>query len=327
MLISVALPPSRRIDDYARVIAAAGADRLWLYDSPSVYGDVWVALARVAQATTIPLGTAVAVPSLRHPMVTASAIASIEELAPGRLTVTLGTGYTARRAMGQRPVKWADFAEMFTQIKGLLAGETVQIDGRPVEMLHGDEWAPPRPIRTPLWAAPSGPKGYRTAAELGVEGVILVGVPEPEYRTWPAAALMVNGTVLEPGEDHTSARVAAAAGPWFAAIYHGAYDVNPQLLEHIPGGPQWRDTIHQLAPPERRHLAIHRGHLTQAGPADQAGIAAAGPALLSAGWTGPPASIKPRIEEARQGGITEIIYAPSGPDVTREVQAFLSAAR
>jgi 5,10-methylenetetrahydromethanopterin reductase len=82
-----------------------------------------------------------------------------------------------------------------------------------------------------------------------------------------------------------------------------------------------------LAPDDSRHLAIHRGHLTELGPADLAGIAAAGPALLQSGWTGPASSIISRIEQARQGGITEIIYAPTGPDVTREVRAFMDAAR
>jgi 5,10-methylenetetrahydromethanopterin reductase len=327
VLISVVLPPSRRIIDYANVIQDAGAHRLWLYDSPAVYGDVWIALARVAEATSLPLGTAVAVPSLRHPMVTAAAIASIEELAPGRLTVAMGTGYTARRAMGRKPITWANFATIFTQIRQLLAGSVVEIDGRPVQMLHGGQHAPPRPINTPLWVAPSGPLGYRMARELGADGVVLIGVPEPQHRQWPAAALMINGTVLQPGEDHTSTRVIESAGPWFAAMYHGAWEMNPDLLDHLPGGPQWRDTMLDLAPDKSRHLAIHRGHLTELGPADLAGITAAGPALLQSGWTGPASSINSQIEQAHQGGITEIIYAPTGPDITREVRAFMDAAR
>jgi 5,10-methylenetetrahydromethanopterin reductase len=165
------------------------------------------------------------------------------------------------------------------------------------------------------------------ARELGADGVVLVGIPEPQHRQWPAAALMVNGTVLEPGEDHDSTRVIESAGPWFAAMYHGAWDMNPDLLDHLPGGPQWRETMIGLAPDESRHLAVHRGHLTELGPADLAGITAAGPALLQSGWTGPASSIKCRIEQARQGGINEIIYAPTGPDITREVLAFLDAVR
>jgi 5,10-methylenetetrahydromethanopterin reductase len=80
-------------------------------------------------------------------------------------------------------------------------------------------------------------------------------------------------------------------------------------------------------PRERRHLAIHRGHLTELGAADLAGIAAAGPALLQFGWIGPTSLINSRIEQAHQRGITEIIYAPTGPDIAREVSAFMDAAR
>ena len=101
MRISCGLPPSRSIVDHARRAEALGYERLWAYDSPALYGDVWIALARVAEATQrIGLGTAVLVPNLRHVLATASAIASIEELAPGRLVCAFGTGFTARRALG-----------------------------------------------------------------------------------------------------------------------------------------------------------------------------------------------------------------------------------
>ena len=83
---SVALPPSKEVTAYARAAAELGYARVWVFDSPSLYGDVWVALARIAEAVPgIGLATGVAVPSLRHPMVTASAIATIEDLSPGEV--------------------------------------------------------------------------------------------------------------------------------------------------------------------------------------------------------------------------------------------------
>ena len=84
--LSCGFPPSIDLPTYARLAESLGYERVWAYDSPALYGDVWVALARVAEATDrIGVATGVAVPSLRHPVVTASAIATIEELAPGRL--------------------------------------------------------------------------------------------------------------------------------------------------------------------------------------------------------------------------------------------------
>jgi 5,10-methylenetetrahydromethanopterin reductase len=327
VLISVALPPGRRIVEYAQAAEQAGAHRIWLYDSPAVYSDIWVALARLAEHTSLRLGTSVMVPSLRNPMVTAAAIATIEDLAPGRLTVAMGTGYTARRALGQKPMTWTALAAVVTQVRDLLAGKTVEIDGKPSAMLHGTEWAPQRPIGTPLWAAPQGPKGFRIARELGVDGVVLTGIPEPEFRQWESAALLVYGTVLEPGEDHTIARVIDAVGPWFAASYHACSDMYPELLDHIAGGREWRSAVGQLAPQDSSHLEVHRGHLTEMNQADRAGIAAAGPALLEFGWTGTPSTVQDKVHDAAQAGITEIIYSPTGPGITREIDAFLKACQ
>ena len=51
----------------------------------------------IADATRrIGIGTAVLVPNLRHVMTTASAIATIDRLAPGPPRCAIGTGYTAR---------------------------------------------------------------------------------------------------------------------------------------------------------------------------------------------------------------------------------------
>ena len=58
-------------------------------------------LALAAQRTErIGLGPGVLVPSLRHPMVNAAATATLCALAPGRVAVSFGTGFTGRRAMG-----------------------------------------------------------------------------------------------------------------------------------------------------------------------------------------------------------------------------------
>jgi 5,10-methylenetetrahydromethanopterin reductase len=112
--ISVALPPSKSIVEWARLAAELGYRRVFVFDSPALYGDVWIALARIVESVPdIEVATGVAVSSLRHPMVTASALATIEELAPGRVSAYFGTGFTARLAMGRRGVPWADLARYF----------------------------------------------------------------------------------------------------------------------------------------------------------------------------------------------------------------------
>ena len=167
-----------------RLATRLGYRRLFVFDSPALYGDVWVALARVAESVPdIELATGVAVSSLRHPMVTASALASIEELAPGRISAYFGTGFTARMAMGKRSVRWADLATYFRQVRSLLNGETVEIDGAPCQMIHSPGFAPPRPINVTLGLAPVGPKGFQVAQELA-DSVILAAPPGPDQRQW-----------------------------------------------------------------------------------------------------------------------------------------------
>jgi 5,10-methylenetetrahydromethanopterin reductase len=73
-----------------------------------MYHDVWMTLARAAERTsTIGLGPSVLVPSLRHPMANAAAVATLEDLAPGRVAVAVGAGFTGRYVLGQRAMRWA----------------------------------------------------------------------------------------------------------------------------------------------------------------------------------------------------------------------------
>ena len=91
------------IDAWREVQAAeeAGFTHAWFYDSQLIYSDVYATMALAAQNTSrIRLGTLVAIPSNRIAPVTASAIATINYLAPGRAILGGGTGFTGRNTMG-----------------------------------------------------------------------------------------------------------------------------------------------------------------------------------------------------------------------------------
>ncbi|WP_329252908.1 LLM class flavin-dependent oxidoreductase [Actinoallomurus sp. NBC_01490] len=329
---SCALPPTADVVDRARLAERLGYRRVRLFDSPVLHGDMWVALARIAAETDrIGLATGVAVPSLRHPMVTASAIGSVHELAPGRLTVAFGTGYTARHTLGRRPVAWADLARQVRQVRALLGGEVVEIDGRPCQMTHLPGFGPPRPIDVPLWVAASGPKGFTTARKLGVPRVVMTGMPPEGDRgsgcEWTECALLRFGTVLRPGEDHTSPRVIEAAGPGYASIVHAAWQSRGEAVDAMPGGREWRAAIGAARPEGQHHLIVHQGHLSRLTGRDRALVTAAGPAILEYGWTGDAASVAARSDEAGTAGVTEVVYVPAGPDVPGELEAFAEAAR
>src|SRR5690349_24617218 len=103
-----------------------GYDRAWVYDTPQQSPDVWMTLARAAERTErIGLGPGVLVPTLRHPMVNAAATAALVALAPERVAVAFGTGFTGRRAMGYGAVPWSFMDAYIRAFRGLLNGETI----------------------------------------------------------------------------------------------------------------------------------------------------------------------------------------------------------
>jgi len=112
MEVSVAFPTALDSHENIALAEELGYARAWLYDTPQNSPDVWMALALAAERTSrIGLGPGVLVPSLRHPMVNAAATAALVGLAPGRVSVAFGTGFSGRRAMGYRGIKWAFMAD------------------------------------------------------------------------------------------------------------------------------------------------------------------------------------------------------------------------
>jgi 5,10-methylenetetrahydromethanopterin reductase len=297
-----------------------------MFDSPALYGDVWIALARIAEGVPeIGLATGVAVSSLRHPMVTASAIATIEDLAPGRLWAYFGTGFTARLSMGKRGVRWADLVTYVRQVRALLHGDVVDVDGAPCQMMHSPDWAPSRPIDVPLGLAPIGPKGFAVSREVA-DGVILTAPPAEKDRHWEHTALLVNGSVLDAGECHNTPRVRDAVGPAYVTGFHALAEWAPELVRDSPGGDDWLRRLDAERSREERHLSLHEGHLVTVTQRDHALLAAAGDGLLATGWTGNAASISARMDAVGSAGITEVVYCAAGPDIERELEAFAAAA-
>jgi alkanesulfonate monooxygenase SsuD/methylene tetrahydromethanopterin reductase-like flavin-dependent oxidoreductase (luciferase family) len=74
----------------------------------------------------IRLGTGVNVPGLRLAPAAANGIATINRLAPGRCFMSLGTGHTGMRLLGQRPMRLGPFREYVQIVRGLLRGEDVE---------------------------------------------------------------------------------------------------------------------------------------------------------------------------------------------------------
>jgi 5,10-methylenetetrahydromethanopterin reductase len=324
MKISAQFATSPDSDEHIAIAEQLGYDRAWLFDTPQQGPDVWMMLALAARRTsTIGLGPGVLVPTLRHPMVNASATAALAGLAPGRVAVAFGTGLTGARALGARPATWSYLRDYVVAFRRLLAGDTVTWQGGRMKVMHPGGYAPQRPIDVPILISALGPKGVAAAAELA-DGLFSVG--ETRFAAqFDWAVLGVHGTVLADGEALDSPRVRAAAGPGNALAYHAAYEFGGDVTA-LPAGDVWLDTINRTSP-EDRHLAVHDQHLIALNGADTAAWAAGSwKAIPQTTLTGTAHEIGRRVGDLAAQGITEISYQPTGPDIAAELEEFHKAA-
>ena len=318
LTLSCAFATSTLSHEHARIAEDLGYARAWFYDSPALYPDVWVQLCRAAERTTrIGLGPGVLVPSLRHPMVNAAAIATLVSIAGAdRIAVAIGSGFTGRLTMGRRPMQWSRVSEYVRVLRALLRGEQVEWEGGVVQMLHPKDHGAPRPIDVPFVIAAAGPKGIAAARELG-DGVFGAATPIAGFD-W--SVVLTFGTVLDDGEDPGCARVLAAAGHAASVVFHFALE--NRLLGMVPRGDEWAAAYDRVPAPVR-HLALHDQHLVAVNERDRHFvtrelIVQQGLALTRAGW-------RERVAMLESSGATEIAYQPAGADIPRELEAFASA--
>ena len=310
------LPPGPASLEHAVLAEKLGYERIWSPDIPAFGHDVWVHLARIADRTSrIGIGPAVLIPSYRHPVAQASAIASLEQIAPGRVMACFGTGFTGRVALGQKPLSWDFMRRYFVQVRALLHGDPVEIDGGMAQLLASPGWLPAHPIKTPLLLAAQGPKGRAIAKELA-DGLIALGSPGQGFNP---CLVSVNGTVLDAGETAASPRVRAAVAPLLGTIYHSTLARDPEAVKRLPNGQAWLESVMNVPEPVR-HLAVNRGHnLDISNGHDQLIDTSAAQQMT---FTGSPDDLRARLVKLEAAGATGVIFGTSGTDVERELHAF-----
>lgn len=313
--LSCSLPPGVDLVRHAKIAETLGYHRVWVSDSPALYSDPWAGLALVASNTSrIGLGVSVLVPSTRHVMVNAAAIAGIEALASGRLACAIGTGFTARSMFGQGALSWLTTAQYIADLKALLRGDTIELNGRKTRMSHPDGISVTTPIETPILVAANGPKGIDVARELG-DGIMSVQAPIGGFN-W--SVLLQPGTVLEQGESLSSPRVFESIGPAVASFYHGAYEALGEGVDGFPNGSAWRQMIEQY-PEDERHIHLHQEHCYRVNDQDRPLIDV--PNMAGMTFTGTAAELRERALQLQAAGVTELLYIPMGHDMEREMRA------
>ena len=309
-----------------------GFTHAWFYDTQMLSADCFVAMGAAAVNTRrIRLGTGVLVPSNRIAPVTANALASLNGLAPGRIDFGVGTGFTARRAMGFGAVKIEAMETYIEQVYGLLRGEIVdfEMEGqrRKIRFLNPelDLFNTRDPI--PLHLSAFGPRTRALTARLAAGwidfvGNVEVGIREVEAmrQEWrkagrPLADLSATafalGCVLHDGEPADSERAMAQAGPRAAVMLHRAAD--EALSGLAPGTSMPSKARAELEgyvalartfePAEAPYLQNHRGHLMFVKPEERSFVTA--DLIRATSFTSTEGEIKRRIDALRGAGYAQ----------------------
>jgi probable F420-dependent oxidoreductase len=180
----------------------AGFKYGWLFDSHVLWKDPYPLLTVMALNTnSMRLGTCVTNPATRDPSVTASALATLDEISNGRMDLGIGRGDSARRVMGKPPTTLARLEEAATLIRGLVEGESVEEEGTALHF----SWT--RRDKLPVWIAGYGPKALELAARIA-DGVILQ-LADPDLVGWFVGQL--RGYAEAAGRDPSEIKVMAAA--------------------------------------------------------------------------------------------------------------------
>jgi 5,10-methylenetetrahydromethanopterin reductase len=314
------LPPGPRTVEYALLAEELGFRAVWCPEVPAFGHDIWVTLARIAEKTKrLKFGPAVLIPSYRHPMAQASAIATLEQIAPGRLMVGFGTGFTGRTGMGQKPLTLASMRTHILQVRALLRGKVAEIDGGLAQILASSGWLPERPIDVPFYMAAQGPRSRALAREI-TDGLISLRSPAEGFQTCLVTA---SGTVLDEGEEVTSPRASTALRPLVALAYHTRYVTDPESVKALPNGDAWLKSV-ERADAKLRHLSVHRGHNLDISNGHDALVDVS--AAKQTTFTGTREELRERLAQLEAGGATGIIFGTSGYDVERELRAFAAVA-
>jgi 5,10-methylenetetrahydromethanopterin reductase len=327
MKFGVALPAYADIYKEARELEDLDFDSCWLFDSPMVYSDVYASLALAATHTSrIRLGTATAVARNRIAPVTAHSIATINQLAPGRVVLGFATGNTARRVMGMPPVGIADFRREVETITTMLRGGTARYheDGRESEVRlvhqsHGFICVDP-PV--PVYVGAMAPKALAIAGEFGDglitgggaalrENIARVRSARPKARAADPfeVVTILTAYVTAPGEAPDSQAAREALGPGILSFLRYALDTFKGPRDAMDRNlAAFAADVERLPAP--RHLSLYDQYFIGVPEAFRKFV---NTETISAMTTsGPPDFVAKRVKELFDAGTDEVMLFPLG---------------
>ncbi len=158
---------------YAIQAEKTGFNTLWITDHFN-NRNVYVSLAIVSAYTDkINFGPGVTNPYLAHPIVTAQAVSTLNEIAPGRVVCGIGVGdRTTLEMVNVKPSKpLATIRESVRVIREITSGKNLEMRGE-IFTVSGAKLNFRATSKIPIFIGAQGPKMLALAAEIG-DGVLI----------------------------------------------------------------------------------------------------------------------------------------------------------
>jgi 5,10-methylenetetrahydromethanopterin reductase len=300
--------PAPQVIESARLAERLGFDVFWLTDSHLAAREAMTMLGALAVSTDrIHLGTGVSHLAGRHFSVIASAMHTLDELAPGRIRLGIGVGDSGPLNLGVPRTSLRELEAAVLSIRQLLEG--LEVDG-PSRKLSLSA-VKPRANPVPIYISGSADRTHRMTGRVA-DGALISGMPdqlsasiasvrdgEREAGRALGSTRILLWTTVAVDADREAARTAVRG-----SVARRALNSYARLTRTGRVDPEDQEALDRL---QREH---DQGHLWEAGYAD----------LVPERWidrfaiAGTPAEVRARLEAAVQTGAEEIsmiLMAPS----------------
>jgi 5,10-methylenetetrahydromethanopterin reductase len=166
--------PAPQVIETARLAERLGFDVFWITDSHLAGREAMTMLGALAVSTNrIQLGTGVSHLAGRHPSVIASAMATLDELAPGRIRLGIGVGDSGPMNLGVPRSTLRELEAAVVSIRDLLEGREVDGPSRKLSL----STVKPRSNPVPIYISGSAERTHRMTGRVA-DGALISGMPD-----------------------------------------------------------------------------------------------------------------------------------------------------
>jgi 5,10-methylenetetrahydromethanopterin reductase len=185
--VGVMFPPRAPIDQlpsFAGRVEQLGLDELWVVEDCFLSGGIAMSATALAVTQSIRVGIGLLPAAVRNPAIAAMELGTLARLHPGRVAVALGHGVAVwMRQIGAHPSKrLAALEEVSAAVRGLVAGQTVSMDGTFVRLEEVVLETPPS-VPPLILIGTTGPKGLAVAGR-AADGMLLAEGAGAPFIEW-----------------------------------------------------------------------------------------------------------------------------------------------